>query len=147
LKRISVKFNICCCLIIIANFTGCGVKGNPVVLSKEPDDAMIIRNFKAASSNSAVELQWYCQGKDSKNNYIAVERSEVGSPGNECKSCSRTYERIGQVLLKEVKQENKKYISFTDKKVTQGKTYNYRLLLCNEFNNCFENATTEINFK
>ena len=147
MKRISVKFSICACLIIIANFTGCGVKGNPAVLNKEPDDAMIIRNFKAVSSNSAVELQWYCQGKDSKINYIAVEKSEVGSPGNECKGCPRTYERIGQVLLKEVKQEKKEYISFTDKKITQGRTYNYRLLLCNEFNNCFENAATEIDFK
>ena len=147
MRRISIKFSICCCLIIIANFIGCGVKGNPVVLSKEPDNVMIIRNFKAASSNSAVVLQWYCQGDDSKINYIAVEKSEVGSPGNECNGCSKKYERIGQVLLKEVKQENKEYISFTDKKVTQGKTYDYRLLLCNEFNTCFENVATEIDFK
>jgi len=39
-------------LIIIANFTGCGVKGNPVVLYKGPDNVMIIRNIKATSSNS-----------------------------------------------------------------------------------------------
>jgi hypothetical protein len=147
LKRISVKFSICACLIIIANFTGCGVKGNPVVLNKDPVDAMIIRNFKAASSNSAVELQWYCQDKNSKINYIAVEKSESGSSGNECKGCPRKYERIGQVLMKEVKQGNNEHISFLDKKVTQGKTYNYRLLLCNEFNKCFENAATEIDFK
>ena len=103
--------------------------------------------MKAVVSDNAVVLKWDFYGKDSKINYIAVEKSEVGSTGNECKDCPRTFARIGQITLKEIKQENKGYISFTDKKVTQGKTYNYRLLLCDDFNNCLENAITEINFK
>jgi hypothetical protein len=37
--------------------------------------------------------------------------------------------------------------SFTDKKVVQGKTYNYRLMLCDGDGVCLFGAATEITFK
>ena len=33
-------------------------------------------------------------------NSIIIEKSEVGSAGNECKDCPRTFERIGQIPVK-----------------------------------------------
>jgi hypothetical protein len=94
-------------------------------------------------------LEWDIDTKDLKNNYVAIEKREWGRSGKKCKNCSGNYERIGKVLLNEEKQERKNdsRFVFSDKKVNRGKTYHYRLLLCNELDVCSESATTEINFK
>jgi hypothetical protein len=104
--------------------------------------------MKAVSSGHAVILKWDFYDKDTKINYIAIERSEVGSAGNECKNCPRTFERIGLVTVKGIRPENKEFntFSFTDKKVVRGKTYNYRLMFCDDSNVCLDGAVTEINF-
>jgi len=148
LKRVLVKYSIACLMTLIL-FTGCGLKGNPVSLSAVSDHRQIVQNMKAVSSGDAVILKWDFSDKDVKINYIEIERSEVGSAGNECKGCPRTFERIGKVLVKDIKQENNEYsnLNFTDKEVVKGKTYNYRLLICDDFNVCRESLATEINFK
>jgi hypothetical protein len=129
-------------------FTGCGLKGNPVSLSAVSDHRQIVQNMKAVSSGHTVILKWDFYDKDTKINYIAIERSEVGSAGNECKNCPRTFERIGLVTVKGLRPENKEFntFSFTDKKVVRGKTYNYRLMFCDDSNVCLDGAVTEINF-
>ncbi len=71
----------------------------------------IVQNMKAVSSDDAVILKWNFYDKDAKINYIAIEKSEVGSAGNECKDCPRTFERIGQVPIKGIRPENKESIS------------------------------------
>jgi hypothetical protein len=148
LKRVSVEYSIIAYFMMFINFAGCGIKGNPVILSTMPDHGQIVQNMKAVSSDGAVILKWDFYDKNFKINYITVEKSEVGSAGNECKDCPRTFESIGQVLIKEERQKNKEYdsFSFTDKKVVHGKTYNYRLVLCDNINICFESSTAEINF-
>ena len=149
MKIVPVKYSIIACLVALILFIGCGLKGNPVALSTLPDHYQIIQNMKATSSDDAVILKWDFYDKDVKINYIAVERSEVGSAGNECKDCPRTFERVGLVQVKGVMPENKEssILSFTDKKVVQGKIYNYRLMLCDDSGVCLEGSTTEINFK
>ena len=113
------------------------------------DHRQMVQNMKAVSSGDAVILKWDFYDKDEKINYIAIERSEVGSAGNECKDCPRTFERVGIVPVKEMRLENKKtsILSFTDKKVVQGKIYNYRLMLCDNSSVCLEGSLAEINFK
>ena len=149
MKRIPVKYSVVACLMTLILFTGCGLKGNPVALSTMPDNRQIVQNMKAVSSGDTVILKWDFYDKDTKIIFIAIERSEVGSAGNECKDCPRTFERIGQVPVKRIKPENKESnaLSFSDKKVLQGKTYNYRLMLCDGSGECFNVAATEINFK
>ena len=148
MKRIPVKYSVVACLMTLILFTGCGLKGNPVALSTMPDNRQIVQNMKAVSSGDAVILKWDFYDKDVKINYIAIERSEVGSAGNECKDCPRTFERVGQVPVKGIKLENKEsnILSFTDKKVVQGKIYNYRLMLCYDSGVCLEGSSTEIKF-
>jgi hypothetical protein len=133
---------------MVMSFSGCGIKGNPVIASA-PDPTQIVRNIKAVSSGDAVILNWDFYDKDFRIDYIAVEKSEAGSAGNECKDCPRTFERAGLVPVKETAQKNNEYksLSFSDKKVVRGKTYNYRLMLCDDFNTCYESSTAEINFK
>lgn len=149
MKRVPVKYSIFACLMTLILFTGCGLKGNPISLSALSDHQQIVQNMKAVSSSDAVILKWDFYEKDTKINYIAIERSEVGSAGNECKDCPRTFERLGIVPVKGIRPENKesKTLSFTDKKVVQGKIYNYRLMLCDDSGICLNGATTEINFK
>lgn len=149
MKKISIKCSISIFLIVFANLAGCGVKGNPVISSSLPDNGRIVQNFKAVSAGNAVILSWDFYGKDLKINHIAIEKSELGSAGNECSECPRTFERIGQISVKEIKQENKEYsnLNFTDKKVVNGKIYNYRLLICDDYNDCRESSATEINLK
>lgn len=148
MKRLSVRFSIFVCLAMLIGFAGCGIKGNPV-RSSAPDPAQIVQNIKAVSSGDAVILKWDFYDKDFRIDYIAIEKSEVGSAGNECKDCPRAFERAGLVPVNKAAQKNKEYnsLSFSDKKVVRGKTYNYRLMLCDDFNTCYESAAAEINFK
>ena len=114
-----------------------------------PDKRPIVKNMKAISSDEAVILKWNFQDKDGKINYINIEKSEVGSTGNECKDCPRTFERISQMQIKGIILDNKESstLSFTDKKVVKGRIYNYRLILCDDSGICLEASAAEINFK
>lgn len=149
MKRASVKISVFACLVMLINFTGCGIKGNPVIKSVVPDYSQIVKNFRADSSGDEVILKWDFFNKDSGINYVAIEKSEVGSAGNECRDCPRTFEPIAQVPVKEDGRKNKENngFDFTDKKVVHGKIYNYRLMLCDNSNICYESNSTEMNFK
>jgi hypothetical protein len=147
LKKVPVKYSVFACLMMLILLTGCGLKGNPVPLSAVSYQQRIVQNMKAISSGEAVILKWDFYDKDTKINYMNIEKSEVGSIGNECKDCPRTFERIGQIPVgKMMKNKESNIHSFTDKKVVQGKIYNYRLMLCDGSGMCLEGAATEINF-
>jgi hypothetical protein len=149
LKRVCIIYSILTFLIVFANITGCGVKGNPVMLSTVPDNGRMVQNLSALSDGNAVHLNWDFYGRDAKISYIAVEKSELGSAGNECRDCPRTFERIGQVPVEKIGQENREYnhINFTDVHVLKGKIYSYRLKICHETGVCQESQTVEIDFK
>lgn len=136
-------------LVFIALITGCGLKGNPVPYSSVADNKPIVKNLEIVPAENSIILKWNLQDNKRLIKYIVIERSEVGAPGNECKDCPRTFERIGQLSLNEAipaaKEQNT--LNYTDKKVSKGKIYNYRLMLCEDNGNCSEAATVEINFK
>jgi hypothetical protein len=113
------------------------------------DYRLIVKDMQAISSDGAVILKWNFQDMDGKINYINIEKSEVGSAGNECKDCPRRFERISQMQIKEIILDNKvsSALSYTDKKVVKGRIYNYRLILCEDAGICLEAAAAEINYK
>jgi hypothetical protein len=113
------------------------------------DYRLIVKDMQAISSDEAVILKWNFQDMDGKINYINIEKSEVGSAGNECKDCPRRFERISQMQIKEIILDNKvsSALSYTDKKVVKGRIYNYRLILCEDAGICLEAAAAEINYK
>jgi len=122
--------------------------------SRVPDHGQIVQNMEAVSSDNAVILKWDFYNIDPKITGIAIEKSEVGSAGNECKDCPRTFKRVGQVPVGPAKSlgedwQKKEYssLSFKDIEVEQGKTYNYRLMLCDDSNVCLESSAAEINLK
>jgi hypothetical protein len=148
LRKFPAKnsFSIVALLFIL---TGCGLKGNPVLYPVMPDTIPVIENMEALSMGDDVVLKWNFRDKKGLISYIKIERSEIGTIGNECKDCPRTFTGIGQITVKEGKSTDKEQrgLSFTDAKAIKGNIYNYRLMLCEENGNCSESATAEINFK
>ncbi|OGP68429.1 MAG: hypothetical protein A2W27_11090 [Deltaproteobacteria bacterium RBG_16_44_11] len=149
MKKNPAKYSVFYCLILLIIVTGCGLKGNPIASTSVIDYKNLVKNMEASMLNDSVVLKWDFYNKDGIINYILIEKSEVGSAGNECKGCPRTYERIGKIFVKESAREDKKFkaFNFTDKKVERDKTYNYRLMLCDNDAFCSEASNTEINFK
>jgi hypothetical protein len=149
LKRAKGKNSVFVCLVLLFVIIGCGLKSNPQAMRSIPDYRLIVKDMQAITSDEAVMLKWNFQDRDGKINYINIEKSEVGSAGNECKDCPRTFERISQMQIKEIILDNKvsRALSYTDKKVVKGRIYNYRLILCDDAGICQEAAAAEINYK
>lgn len=146
MKKVSVKNKILFGLALILLTTGCGLKANPVgptaaILQNQSEQKLTV----AADVNTIV-LTWQLQNQGGIINYINIEKSQMGSTGNICKDCPRTFERIGQLPLKNVKNEKDEY-RFVDSLVVKGKIYSYRLKLCDEAGVCQESQTVEIDFK
>jgi hypothetical protein len=136
-------------VLLVVVISGCGLKANPEAIRAMPDYRMIVKDMQAISSDEAVILKWNFQDMDGRINYINIEKSEVGSTGNECKDCPRTFERISQMQIKGIILDNKvsSALSYTDKKVVKGRIYNYRLILCDDAGLCLEVSAAEINYK
>lgn len=135
--------------VLLCVLTSCGFKGNPAPYTAIPGSKPVIQNMEALPNGEVVILKWNFQDKKGLISYITVERSEVGSPGNECKGCPLTYARIGRIPVKSGLPADKEQraLSFTDTYAIKEKIYNYRLMLCEENGNCSESSTVEINFK
>ena len=147
MRRVTVKYNIAILLLTILVLTACGIKGNPVILLH--DNSLTEEYIKAFSSNDGVTLTWNYSDEDKKIKYVAVEKSEAGSAGNECEGCPRKFEHVADVPVRTYSQNNteSQIFSFTDKEVVRGKTYTYRLMLCVESGICSEGCATEVKYK
>jgi len=149
LKRILIKNKIFIFIIILFSVASCGVKGNPVGPSRLAGHGGMVKNLEVAASGDVLIVRWDLHDEDAKINYIAIERKESGDDAKDCRDCSGPFERIGQIYMKAIvkqSQDNKQNI-FTDKNVVRGKSYDYRLSLCDDFNSCFASAVTAIDFK
>jgi len=147
LKAKQNKFLISLLLVLFA--VGCGIKSDPVPLVSMIDYRQMISNVNASVQDNSVVMTWQLNDKRSAIKNIYIERSEVGGPGNECVGCPQKYDRIGQkeIIPPLLKSAQLKKQSFTDTNVEQGKTYNYRLILCDNAGVCQEKSGAQINFK
>ena len=149
MKITQRKSSLFVCLALVVVISGCGLKANPVPIKSIIDYRLIVKDMQAMPSDEAVILKWNFQDISGKIKYINIEKSEVGSAGNECKDCPRTFESISQIKIKENILDNKvsNALSYTDKKVVKGKIYNYRLSLCDDADICVETSAVEVNYK
>lgn len=149
MKRAQGKNSAFVCLVLLVVISGCGLKANPEPRRSITDYKLIVKDMQAIPSDESVILKWNFQDRDGKINYINIEKSEVGTAGNDCKDCPRTFERISQMQIKEIILDNKvpSILSYIDKKVVKGKIYNYRLILCDDAGICLEASAAEINYK
>jgi hypothetical protein len=149
LKKAQRKNSVFVCLVLLVVVSGCGLKANPEAMRSITDYKLIVKDMQAIASDEAVILKWNFRDIDGKVNYINIEKSEVGTIGNECKDCPRIFERISQMQIKAIILDNKvsSALSYTDKKVVKGRIYNYRLILCEDAGICQEASAAEINYK
>lgn len=136
-------------LFLILITAGCGLKGNPVAYYSLSQLRPQIINLEPVSLADCVLLKWRFQDENGLINYINIERSEVGTSGNECKDCPRTFEKIGSISVKRVMSVDREQrgLSFADKKAVRGKTYNYLLKMCEENGNCSNSSIVEIRYQ
>ncbi len=135
-------------LLLVLFAVGCGIKGDPVPFVSMVDYRQMISNVNASVQDNSVVLTWHLNDKRSAIKNIYVERSEVGGQGNECVGCPQKYDRIGQkeIIPSLLKSAQIKKQSFTDTSVEQGKTYNYRLILCDDAGVCQEKSGAQIKY-
>jgi hypothetical protein len=93
LKKNPANYNMFYFLVLLLIVTGCGLKGNPLASTSVLDYKNLVKNMEASILNDGVVLKWAFYNKDGIISDIFIEKSEVGSAGNECKGCPRTYER------------------------------------------------------
>ncbi|MDP2853655.1 MAG: hypothetical protein Q8O28_05340 [Smithellaceae bacterium] len=146
MKKVSVKNKILFGLVLILLMTGCGLKANPVSPTSAVFQNQGEQKLTVSNDGNAVVLTWQIQNPDRKISHMNVEKSQLGTAGNICKDCPRTFEVIGQLQVLNVKNGKNEY-RFTDSLVEKGKIYSYRLKLCNEAGVCRESQTVEIDFK
>jgi hypothetical protein len=147
LKKSSVRNKIFVSSLVLALLlTGCGLKANPVppvpALAQKPSE----QKFQVSAEGNMVVLTWRLQNPGGTISHMNIEKSQLGSAGNICKDCPRTFEKIGQLQVLNAKNEKNEY-RFADLLVQKGKIYSYRLKLCDESGDCRESQTVEIDFK
>jgi hypothetical protein len=123
-------------MILLA--AACGLKGNPVSQKTAEDLTQEESKLTAIVNNESVELTW--SNAKEEDSHVNIERSELGSTGNVCRNCPRSYTRIAQLPLK----TNSRFI---DLSVEKGKSYSYRLGLCDKAGSCRQSLAVEIEFK
>lgn len=146
MKKASIKNKILLGLALAVMVIGCGLKGNPVPQTMAGSQGHGEQKLTASVAENAITLTWQLQNPEGTISHINVEKSQLGTVGNICKDCPRTFERIAQLPVKDVKKDSNDY-RFVDSLVQKGKTYDYRLKLCNEAGVCRESQTVEIDFK
>ncbi len=130
------------CALLIA---GCGLKANPVPLASTGARSQAGQALAVSAESGEAVLNWRLESAD-RVRYTLVERSTLGSTGNICRDCPRTFEPINRLEAANAGESRLEY-RFSDSSVEKGKTYSYRLQLCDAAGVCRESQTVEIDFQ
>lgn len=130
-----------CALLLV----GCGLKANPVPPASAGAQNPADQELAVSAQGDAAVLNWRLESAN-RVRYTLIERSTLGSPGNLCRDCPRTFERIGRLEAQNAGANGPEY-RFSDVSAEKGKTYSYRLQLCDEAGVCRESQTVEIDFQ
>lgn len=146
MKKAKSKIFVIISAVVV--LSGCGIKSNPVPSISMVDYRPLVGNIMATPQEDGVLLSWELNDKKGAIRNIYIERSQPGAAGNECPGCPQTFERIGQTRIERLllPREQLKKMSFADKNVEKGKTYNYRLILCDEADVCQDKPAAQITF-
>ena len=145
LRKVSAKNKILWGLVFALFIAGCGLKANPVPQASVGASHQAQQKLTVSADGNAVLLVWQLQNQ-SGTRYMNIERSKLGSAGNICRDCPRTFERMGRLPVEDAKKMNQAY-RFVDLLAQKGSLYSYRLKLCDEAGECRESQTVEIDFK
>jgi len=146
LKKGLVKNKILFGIVLILLMAGCGLKANPVSPASAVSQNHDGQKLTVSADGKAIVLTWQLQNQAGMLSHINIEKSKLGSAGNICRDCPRTFEKIGQLQVLNTKNEKNEY-RFADLLVEKKEIYSYRLKLCDEAGVCRESQTVEIDFK
>jgi len=144
LKKSSAKNKTLWGVVLVLLLAGCGLKANPEPLVSVALQMPVVQKLTAKADENTIVLNWILNDPAGRTSYIGIERSRLGSPGNACKDCPRTFEKIGQFRVDDRKKSE---YSFTDSLAEKGQTYSYHLKLCDEADICSESETIEADMK
>ena len=144
MKKDLVKNKTLWITVLFLLLSGCGLKANPVPLVSADLPMPVADKLAAKAKENAIVLTWMLNDPAGRIRYIDIARSRLGSPGNVCKDCPGTFEKIGQLRVDDPKKSE---YSFTDFLTEKGQTYSYRLKLCDEAQMCSESQTVEADMK
>ncbi|NLN39856.1 MAG: hypothetical protein GX155_09715 [Smithella sp.] len=143
MKNAWLKSSVLFALMLIA---GCGLKGNPVsprpALSAHPPKQVL----NVSADEKTARLSWRLENTAVNVSFISIEKSTLGSHGNVCRDCPRTYETIGRVMAAGRQGENNEYTYF-DADVEKGHVYTYRLKFCDARGACLESQGAELDYQ
>lgn len=146
MKKSLAKNKILFGIFFILLMAGCGLKANPVPPASAVSQNQGKQKLTVSAAGNAVVLTWQLQNQAGLLSHIIIEKSQLGSAGNICRDCPRTFEKIGQMQAENAKNEKKEY-RFDDLLVEKGKIYSYRLKLYDDAGICLESQIVEIDFK
>ena len=144
MKKDLVKNKIRWITVLFLLLAGCGLKANPVPLVSADLPMPVADKLAAKAKENAIVLTWMLNDPAGRIRYIDITRSRLGSPGNVCKDCPGTFEKIGQFRVDDPKKSE---YSYTDFLAEKGQTYRYRLNLCDDADLCNESQTVDENMK
>lgn len=102
--------------------------------------------LNVTAQENAARLYWRTDGALRKAGFVSIEKSVLGSCGNVCRDCPRTYETIAQVMLSGVSDGDNEY-AYIDNAVERGKVYSYRLKICDRGGTCVESQAAELDYQ
>ncbi len=143
MKKNIVKIEIFLCLWMILCLSGCGLKANPTPSTSAVPPGQSDKKMAVSINENAIVLTWNFLDPKGEFRYINIERSRLGSAGNTCRDCPRTFERIAQLTVRSDQNEYR----FSDSSVEKGNAYSYRLKICSEIGVCRESQIVEIDYK
>ena len=145
MKRRSAGNNIALAALCALLLAGCGLKANPVPPASVAAQREAVQALAVSAEGGAAVLKWRLTSSD-RVSYALIERSTLGTTGNICRDCPRTFEQIERLPADSAGEKSREY-RFSDSSVEKGKTYSYRLQLCDENGVCRESQAVEIDFK
>jgi hypothetical protein len=129
---------------LVLLLAGCGLKANPVPLKSADMPMPVAEKLVAKSVENTIVLTWLLTDPAGRARYLEIGRSRLGSPGNACKDCPRTFEKIGILRIDDRKKSD---YSYTDFLAEKGQIYSYQVKICDEADICSEPQTTEAEMK
>jgi len=145
LKRSSAGNKTVLLVLCVFMLAGCGLKADPVPPASSGVQNGAHQTLAVSAEKDAAVLHWRL-ASSGRIRYMIVERSTLGTRGNVCRDCPRTFEPIDRMAADDAGKSGREY-RFSDLSVEKGKTYSYRLQLCDEGDVCRESQTVEIDFQ
>jgi hypothetical protein len=121
---------LCCVLVLVGVFYGCGKKGDPRPAGGAPPKA--IADLKANLADFGVVLRWTIPDAKGGIQKYRIERSELLAKGTTCPDCPPEYAVVADISSNDPKlaKEGENAVLYLDSGIKSGFLYTYRVIIC-----------------